>query len=176
MDGAIAAEAIAWPDAIFTALRRWQVRQVAYVPDGGHARLIRSIHADDAMRAIPLTTEEEGIAVLAGAALGGDRGVLLMQSSGVGNCVNMLSLVKTCRFPLLVLVTMRGEWGEFNPWQVPMGSTTEAAFRLMDVETRRADRPEDVAETVNAAARMVFEGGSAVAVLLGQRLIGAKVF
>ena len=176
MDGAIAAEAIAWPDAIFAALRRWQVRQVAYVPDGGHARLIRSVHADGAMRAIPLTTEEEGIAVLAGAGLGGDRGVLLMQSSGVGNCVNMLSLVKTCRFPLLVLVTMRGEWGEFNPWQVPMGATTEAAFRLMDVETRRADRPEDVAETVNAAARMVFEGGSAVAVLLGQRLIGAKVF
>ncbi|MEO3470625.1 thiamine pyrophosphate-binding protein [Roseomonas sp. CAU 1739] len=176
MDGTVSAEAIAWPDAIFAELQRWQVRQVAYVPDGGHARLIRSIHADAAMRAIPLTTEEEGIAVLAGAALGGDRGVLLMQSSGVGNCVNMLSLVKTCRFPLLVLVTMRGEWGEFNPWQVPMGSTTEAAFRLMDVETRRADRPEDVADTVNAAARMVFEGGSAVAVLLGQRLIGAKVF
>jgi sulfopyruvate decarboxylase alpha subunit len=176
MDGAVAAEAIAWPDAIFEALKRWGVRQVAYVPDGGHARLIRFIHADAAMRAIPLTTEEEGIAVLAGAALGGDRGVLLMQSSGVGNCVNMLSLVKTCRFPLLVLVTMRGEWGEFNPWQVPMGSTTEAAFRLMDVDVRRADRAEDVAETVDAAARMVFEGGSAVAVLLGQRLIGAKVF
>ncbi len=176
MDGAVAAEAIAWPDAIFAELQRWGVRQVAYVPDGGHARLIRSIHADPAMRAIPLTTEEEGIAVLSGAALGGARGVLLMQSSGVGNCVNMLSLVKTCRFPLLVLVTMRGEWGEFNPWQVPMGATTEAAFRLMDVEVRRADRPEDVAQTVSAAARMVFEGGSAVAVLLGQRLIGAKVF
>lgn len=176
MDGVVAAEAIAWPDAIFAELKRWGVRQVAYVPDGGHARLIRSVHADDTMRAIPLTTEEEGIAVLAGAALGGDRGALLMQSSGVGNCVNMLSLVKTCRFPLLVLVTMRGEWGEFNPWQVPMGSTTEAALRLMDVEVRRADQPEAVAETVNAAARMVFEGGSAVAVLLGQRLIGAKVF
>lgn len=176
MDGSVAAEAIAWPDAIFAELQRWGVRQVAYVPDGGHARLIRSIHADDTMRAIPLTTEEEGIAVLAGAALGGARGALLMQSSGVGNCVNMLSLVKTCRFPLLVLVTMRGEWGEFNPWQVPMGATTEDAFRLMDVEVRRADRPEDVGETVSAAARMVFEGGSAVAVLLGQRLIGAKVF
>ncbi|MBR0650945.1 phosphonopyruvate decarboxylase [Roseomonas terrae] len=176
MDGSVSAEAVAWPDAIFAALRQWQVRQVVYVPDGGHARLIRSIHAEPSMRAIPLTTEEEGIAVLSGAALGGQRGVMLMQSSGVGNCVNMLSLVKTCGFPFLALVTMRGEWGEFNPWQVPMGSTTEAAFKLMGVETRRADRVEDVADTVNAAARMVFEGGSAVAVLLGQRLIGAKVF
>ncbi|MBR0671465.1 thiamine pyrophosphate-binding protein [Neoroseomonas soli] len=176
MDGDRVAQAMAWPDAIFAELRRWQVRQIAYVPDGGHARLIRAVHAEPAMRAIPLTTEEEGIAVLSGAALGGDRGALLMQSSGVGNCVNMLSLVKTCRFPLLALVTMRGEWGEFNPWQVPMGATTEAAFRLMDVEVRRADRAEEVAETVSAAARMAFEGGSAVAVLLGQRLIGAKVF
>ncbi|MBR0680256.1 phosphonopyruvate decarboxylase [Roseomonas eburnea] len=176
MDGDRVTEATAWPDAIFAELRRWQVRQVAYVPDGGHARLIRAVHAEPAMRAIPLTTEEEGIAVLAGAALGGQRGVLLMQSSGVGNCVNMLSLVKTCRFPLLALVTMRGEWGEFNPWQVPMGSTTEAAFRLMDVEVRRADQAGDVGETVSAAARMAFEGGSAVAVLLGQRLVGAKVF
>ena len=176
MDGAVPAQALAWPDAIFEALRHWGVRQVAYVPDGGHARLIRAVHAEPSMRAIPLTTEEEGVAVLAGAALGGQRGVLLMQSSGVGNCVNMLSLMKTCGFPFLALVTMRGEWGEFNPWQVPMGSTTEAAFGLMDVAVRRADREEEVAETVSAAARMVFEGGSAVAVLLGQRLIGAKVF
>ena len=176
MDGVVAAEAIAWPDAIFAELKRWGVRQVAYVPDGGHARLIRSVHADDTMRAIPLTTEEEGIAVLAGAALGGDRGALLMQSSGVGNCVNMLSLVKTCRFPLLVLVTMRGEWGEFNPWQVPMGSATEAALKLMGTQVRRVERAEEAAETVHYAAALAFDSNLPVAVLLGQKLIGAKVF
>jgi sulfopyruvate decarboxylase alpha subunit len=165
-----------WPAEIFAALQRHHVRQVAYVPDGGHAVLIRLVQAEPTMRAIPLTTEEEGIAVLAGAALGGQRGVLLMQSSGVGNCVNMLSLVKMGRFPFLTLVTMRGEWGEFNPWQVPMGSATPSAFALMDVQTIRADRPEEVGPTVDAAARMVFEGGSAMAVLLSQRLIGAKVF
>ena len=71
---------------------------------------------------------------------------------------------------------MRGEWGEFNPWQVPMGSTVEASFRLMGVECVRVDRPEDAALTVRNAATMVYGGGSAVAVLLSQRLIGAKVF
>ena len=168
--------ASAWPDQIYDLLKKHEIRQVCLVPDAGHSRLIKRCLADNGITVTTLTTEEEGIALMQGAWLGGDKSVLLMQSSGVGNCVNMLSLVKTCRFPLLALVTMRGEWGEFNPWQVPMGSTTEAAFRLMDVETRRADRPEDVADTVSAAARMVFEGGSAVAVLLGQRLIGAKVF
>lgn len=165
-----------WPAEIFAILRSHDVRQVAYVPDGGHAVLIRMVHEDPTMRAIPLTTEEEGIAVLAGAALGGQRGALLMQSSGVGNCVNMLSLVQMCRFPFLAIVTMRGEWGEFNPWQIPMGAATQQAFEMMGVRTLRADRPEEVAETVSAAAGMVYDGGAAMAVLLSQRLIGAKVF
>jgi len=167
---------VAWPDHIFQALAAHDVRQVAYVPDGGHARLIQSIEASPTMRAISLTTEEEGIALAAGAWLGGHRAALLMQSSGVGNCVNMLSLIKTCRFPLLCLVTMRGEYGEFNPWQVPMGAQTAAAFQLMDVTVLRADRPDEVGDVVNAAATMAYGGGSAVAVLLAQRLIGAKVF
>ena len=165
-----------WPAAIFAVLKRFDVRQVPYVPDGGHADLIRRVHADGTMRAVTLTTEEEGVAVAAGAWLGGQRSALLMQSSGVGNCVNMLSLVKTCKLPFLTLVTMRGEWGEFNPWQVPMGSATQRALELMDVCVLRASRPAEVAETVAGAAQMAFGGGTPAAVLLSQRLVGAKVF
>jgi sulfopyruvate decarboxylase TPP-binding subunit len=113
---------------------------VGYVPDAGHARLIELCQGDAAIRAVPLTSEEEGVALLAGAWLGGQRGALLMQSSGVGNCINMLSLTKACRFPLVMLVTMRGEWAEFNPWQVPMGSNTRAALELCDVLVYRVER------------------------------------
>jgi sulfopyruvate decarboxylase TPP-binding subunit len=116
------------------------------------------------------------VALIAGSWLGGQRAVLLMQSSGVGNCLNMFSLVKTCRFPFLSLVAMRGEWGEFNPWQVPMGAATQPAFELMDIQVYRADFPAEVEETVTAAAQMAFLGGTAAAVLLSQRLIGTKVF
>src|SRR6266851_3709197 len=124
-------EASDWPAAIHSALKSQRVRQVSYVPDAGHKRLIELCHADPGMRAVSLTTEEEGVALAAGAWLGGERAALLMQSSGIGNCVNMLSLAETCRFPLLVLVTMRGEFGEFNPWQVPMGRATPKALELM---------------------------------------------
>lgn len=165
-----------WPDDILNIFREFGVRQVPYVPDGGHARLIERVHQEPEMRGIALTSEEEGIAVAAGAWLGGQRAALLMQSSGVGNCINMLSLIKVCKFPLLMLVTMRGEWGEFNPWQVPMGSTTTAALGLMDVQVQRADRPDEVADVVRHAATMAYGGGSAMAVLLSQRLVGAKVF
>ncbi|MFV0473679.1 MAG: thiamine pyrophosphate-binding protein [Pikeienuella sp.] len=169
-------EETGWPDEIFAALKAFGVAQVPYVPDGGHARLIEMAHADPEMTAISLTTEEEGVALAAGAWLGGQRAALLMQSSGVGNCVNMLSLVASIRFPLLTLVTMRGEWGEFNPWQVQMGANVQAAFEMMGVRVLRAERPEEVGETVRAAAHMAFEGGTPVAALLSQRLIGAKVF
>jgi sulfopyruvate decarboxylase alpha subunit len=163
-----------WRDEIFAALKRAEIRQVGYVPDAGHARLIELCRGDPEIRAVPLTSEEEGVALAAGAWLGGERAALLMQSSGVGNCVNMLSLTKNCRFPLVMLVTMRGEWAEFNPWQVPMGAKTQAALELMDVLVYRVEREEDAAETVAAAFDIAFNGDLAAAVLLSQRLIGAK--
>jgi len=165
-----------WPADVFSLFKEFGVSQVPYVPDGGLVELILAVQADPDMRAISLTTEEEGVALCAGAWLGGARSVLLMQSSGVGNCVNMLSLIKTCKFPFLTLVTMRGEWGEFNPWQVPMGLATPACFELMGLQVLRAETPEDAGAVVRAGAVTAFEGGSPVAVLLSQRLIGSKRF
>jgi sulfopyruvate decarboxylase alpha subunit len=167
---------VAWPDAIFRKLCEADIRQVVYVPDAGHARLIELCHACESMNVTALTTEEEGIGVLAGAWLGGQRGVLLMQSSGVGNCINTLSLPKVCGFPLLMIVTMRGEWGEMNPWQVPMGQITAANLRLVGVIVHEVAEAAEAAPAVEAAARVVFSGGSMAAVLLSQRLIGAKLF
>jgi sulfopyruvate decarboxylase alpha subunit len=163
-----------WRNQIFAVLKEARIAQISYVPDAGHARLIDLARADPEILAIPLTTEEEGIAIAAGAWLGGQRSALLMQSSGVGNCVNMLSLAKNCRFPLVMLITMRGEWAEFNPWQVPMGSKTQAALQLMDVLVHRVEREEEAAETVAAAVGIAYNSNLSVAVLLSQRLLGAK--
>ncbi|MFQ6023622.1 MAG: thiamine pyrophosphate-binding protein [Acidiferrobacterales bacterium] len=163
-----------WPDEIFTILKRAGIRQVVYVPDAGHTRLIELCQTDNTIKAISLTTEEEGVAVLAGAWLGGERGVLLMQSSGVGNCINMLAMVQECRFPLLAVVTMRGEWGEFNPWQVPMGQSTKRLLEHAGVIVQHVDEAARLAETVNAAAHLAFDAYRAVAVLISQRIIGFK--
>src|SRR5713226_10077488 len=119
-----------WPQKVHRALSTAQVRIVGYVPDAGHQRLIELCQRDRKMRSVVLTTEEEGIGLAAGAWLGGEKSVLLMQSSGVGNCVNALTLASNCGFPLLIIVTMRGEWGEFNPWQIPMGQATPDTLRL----------------------------------------------
>lgn len=165
-----------WPDQIFQKLHEAEVAQIVYVPDAGHARLIELCHQDNRMKTTVLTTEEEGIGVLAGAWLGGDRGVLLMQSSGVGNCINTLSLAKVCRFPLVMIVTMRGQWGEVNPWQVPMGQITAESLRLAGVIVYEVNEPDMAAAAVEAAARIAFSGGLSAAVLLSQGMLGTKLF
>ncbi len=163
-----------WQEAVFDVLKEGGVKQVAYVPDTGHSHVIRQAKKDPAIKDVVLTTEEDGVAVVSGAWLGGERAVLLMQSSGVGNCVNMFSLLQTCRFPFLALVTMRGEYAEFNPWQVPMGAATQGALELMGITVLRVDDPDEVGEIVSAGFDSAFLAGERVAVLLGQKLIGRK--
>jgi sulfopyruvate decarboxylase alpha subunit len=163
-----------WPDAIYAQFCRVGIRQVGYVPDAGHSRLIELCQADPNIADVVLTTEEEGVGLVAGAALGGERAALLMQSSGVGNCINMFSLLRNCGFGCVVLVTMRGEFGEFNQWQVPMGSITEEVLRLAGFLTYRIEAADAVDEIVGAGCDMAFDGNLAVAILLSQRLIGRK--
>ena len=163
-----------WQKAVFNVLKAGGVNQIAYVPDAGHSHVIRSAIADPDIIDVVLTTEEEGFAVCSGAWLGGQRAVLLMQSSGVGNCVNMFSLLQAADFPFFTLVTMRGEYAEFNPWQNPMGQATQAALELMGIQVLRVNKPEEVQEIVSAGFDAAFEAGAKVAVLLGQELIGRK--
>ncbi len=163
-----------WPLAIFESLKKAKVRQIVYVPDAGHAQLIEMAHNDPSITTTVLTTEEEGIAIAAGAWLGGERAALLMQSSGVGNCINMFSLLASCRFPFLTLVTMRGEWSEFNPWQIPMGQAVPQACEMMGLQTLRVDDPVDAAKSIDAAATLAFESDRSVAVLLSQKMLGRK--
>ena len=165
-----------WPDQIHRELVAASVRLVGYVPDAGHKRLIELCQADKSMRSVVLSTEEEGIGLATGAWLGGERSVLLMQSSGVGNVINVLGTVKECRFPLVTLVTMRGEEGEFNPWQVPMGQATRCVLEAMGTVVQRPLSAEDIAPTVNAALRLAYNSYASVAVLIPQRIIGIKSF
>jgi|SRR5262245_8207433 sulfopyruvate decarboxylase alpha subunit len=165
-----------WAAGVHDVLKAAGVTHMSYVPDAGHASLIDLFAADPEVTSTVLTSEQEGVAMAAGAWLGGKRSVLLLQSSGVGNCINMLSLMTIARFPLLMLVTMRGEWAEFNPWQVPMGRATEPALQAIGVRTVRADSGEELAEAVGAAAALAYEADQQMAVLLSQRMLGKKIW
>ena len=169
-------EAVDWPAATHAALSTAEVHLVSYVPDAGHKRLIELCQADETMTAIPLTTEEEGVGLAMGAWLAGEKSVLLLQSSGVGNLVNVLGAMKECRSPLVMLVTMRGEYGEFNPWQVPVGQATPSVLKEMGVVVERVTEAERVGPAVEAALRLAYRSYTGVAVLISQSLVGIKSF
>src|SRR5690242_9019095 len=99
-----------------------------------------------------------------------------MQSSGVGNIINVLGTIRECRFPLVTLVTMRGEEGETNPWQVPMGQATPTVLEAMGTIVRRPAEADAIAPAVGAALRMAYDSDASVAVLVSQSIIGIKSF
>jgi sulfopyruvate decarboxylase alpha subunit len=165
-----------WPAEVFAAMRARKISTVCTVPDGGLTRLLNLVKADPGSRLVTLSTEEEGIGIATGTWLGGGRAMVAMQSSGVGNCINAIGYPLTLRAPLLCLVTMRGQWGEFNPWQNPMGQAARTVLEAMQVRCFAVDKAAEVAETFAAAADMAFNGRQSVAVLVGQRVIGAKGF
>jgi sulfopyruvate decarboxylase alpha subunit len=153
-----------------------KIDTICTIPDGGLTQLLKLVGADPAMKLVTLTTEEEGIGVATGTWLGGGRAMIAMQSSGVGNCINALGYPLTLRAPCLMLVTMRGQWGEFNPWQIPMGRAVEPVLAAVGVRCYPVDKPDEVAETFVAAADMAFHSNVSTAVLISQRVIGAKGF
>ena len=167
----------AWQDKLYDSLKKdLGITQFSYVPDAGHRTLIDRSLSDPSVHSIPLSTEEEGVAMAAGAWLGGERSAVLVQSSGVGNCVNFFSLNVNARIPLLMLVSMRGDFGEANPWQVPMGQAVQPVCEASGLKVLRCDYEHEVLATGQAAGQMAFRSLQPMAVLFTQKLLGAKYF
>ena len=165
-----------WQSALYNQLRSADVSIFSHVPDAGFRVLIDRAVADSDAISVPLTSEQEGVGIAAGAHLGGKRAVLMMQSSGVGNCTNHFALIQHGQFPFIGIVSMRGEFGEANPWQYPMGQAVEPVLSAMGVQCLWCKSVPDVAQAAAAAITMAFTSNRAVAILLSQRLLGAKAF
>jgi sulfopyruvate decarboxylase alpha subunit len=165
-----------WSEDVFAEMKARDIETVCTIPDGGLIQLLNMVVAEKDMRLVTLSTEEEGIGVTTGQWLGGKRSMIAMQSSGIGNCINALGIPVTMRTPCLMLVTMRGQWGEFNPWQVPMGQATRTVLEAVGVRCFPVEHAEEIGETFAAAADIAFHGRLSAAVLVSQRVIGAKGF
>lgn len=165
-----------WSRRMFDLLRDAGVSLFAHIPDAGNDRLIALAEEHNDTQAVMLTTEEEGVALCAGADLVGKRAILCMQSSGVGNCPNYLSLAKGSRFPILMMISMRGDYGEQNPWQYPMGEAVEPILKTFGVQIFKVERPEDLELATTAAINTSGKGGHPAALVLGQKFLGAKAF
>jgi len=165
-----------WSEEVYGVIKANGISLVATVPDGGLTKLLQMLESDPETRVVTLATEEEGVALVSGAWLGGAKAVLLMQSSGVGNTINMLSLPAECKIPFLTLVTMRGGPNESNPWQVHMGQAVSTVMEAMGARIFHASIEAEVGSAFEEAYHYAFSNGRSAAVLIAQQVIGAKKF
>lgn len=165
-----------WSEQVYSLIREAGITLVTTVPDAGLTRLLNLCAGDEDIRVVTLSTEEEGVGMGYGAWLGGVRALLCLQSSGTGNIINALALPAFARSPCLMLVTMRGQEGEGNPAQFPMGRAVKPVFEAMGVTCMEAMTKEDVAELFRQAADIAFNESRSVAVLIAQQVIGSKSF
>ncbi len=164
-----------WSKHVADVLRRNDIRTYATVPDYIVSHVLEHLWTDPACRVVTVTREEEGIGLLAGVWLAGQRGALIMQNSGLGNCTNALaSLCVASQIPVVLVISHRGDLGEFNPAQVPMGQATGP---ILDTLGIRYVKPSSVAELESQGdglIKLAYTRSLPVAFVLPPELTGGK--
>jgi sulfopyruvate decarboxylase alpha subunit len=162
----------AWASGIARGLWASGCREVVYVPDNPLSHILGVLGRDfPGVRATLAMREEEAVGIAAGLYLGGARPVLMMQSSGLGNTLNALgSLLVAYQIPVLMIVSMRGDPGEWNSAQVPMGRAVVPVLDAFGVQYLSVGRGDEAEEAVRAAAALAFGTRSPAACLLPRRL------
>ncbi len=154
--------------SIYHALKKAGIDLVTSVPCVNLEELLDLIESDGEITHIPVTREEEGIGICAGAYLGGANPAIVMQNSGLGNSINALaSLDLLYRIPLLMILSHRGDLGERISAQVPMGQLTPGLLDSLGIP-RYSPMPADVDKIITGAWTLAKTSGLPVAILLGE--------
>ena len=166
---------MAWADTVVAVLKKYNVRYLNYLPDTKIEKLLEAARNLGGFEPLPLTREEEGIGVVCGQSIGGARGVLLCPTAGLGNSINALaSLAIAYRIPCPIIIGVRGDLGEFNPAQVPMGQSTKGILDAMRIPTYSITRDDEVEKMTEGALRVCYAAETPVAILVTNELAGWK--
>jgi sulfopyruvate decarboxylase alpha subunit len=164
-----------WAQCIVEQLKAYDIRFISYVPDAIGEQILRLARQDAFFDILPLAREEEGVGVVAGQYVGGQRGALLMPTAGVGNAINALaSLAIPYQIPLPLFIGFRGHLGEFNAAQVPMGQALPAIFEALRIPYFMLTRPDEIAIQVEGALKLTYTLEQPVALLISTQLAGWK--
>ena len=170
-----AADAPAWAKTLLDCLRAESVRNLVFLPDTVMGRLLALAEEDPAFRLVSVHREEEAVGILSGLFMGGQRGAMLVQSSGLGNTLNALgSLAMAYRIPFPLLGSLRGELGEFNPAQLHMGRAVPGCLDALGIQHVTLRTPVDLETIVSGALKTCYTAEEPFGILLSAQLTGWK--
>jgi sulfopyruvate decarboxylase alpha subunit len=171
----VAADAPTWAHTILEAFRAEDIRNLVFLPDTVMGRLLALAEEDPSFRLTGVHREEEAVGILAGLFLGGQRGAMLVQSSGLGNTLNALgSLAMAYHIPFPMLVSLRGELGEFNPAQLHMGRAVPGCLDALSIRHVTLRTETDLETIVTGAIKTCFTAEEPFGLLLSAQLTGWK--
>lgn len=154
-------------EAVFNALKKAGIDFIVSVPCVNLGKLLDMVECDPEIIHIPVTREEEGFGICAGAYMGGRKPAILMQNSGLGNSINVLaSLYKLYELPILMIISHRGTEGEFMSAQIPMGRATPGLLDALEIGYINPKTPEEAFKIIPEAWLLAETGGSPLAILL----------
>jgi len=164
-----------WPCKIVSLLKANGICSISFVPDTVIGRILKEAEKDPYFHFTTLAREEEGIGIITGEYLGGRYGALMMQGAGLGNCVNALaSLAIPYQIPLLMLISQRGELGEFNACHVVMGKALRRILEALGIQHYTVNRADDLETILGGAIKTACTVEQPVAVILSTALVGWK--
>ena len=164
-----------WPRKIVSQLKANNICSISFVPDTVIGRILNAAERDPYFHFTTLAREEEGIGIITGEYLGGRNGVLMMQGAGLGNCVNALaSLAVPYQIPLLMLISQRGELGEFNACHVAMGKALRRILEALGIQHYTVTREDELETVLGGAIKTAYSAEQPVAVILSTALVGWK--
>ena len=161
-----------WAAGVCAGVHASGSRDVVYVPDNPLSHVLRIFQTQwPDVRLLLATREEEAFGIAAGLYLGGRKPAVMLQSSGLGNSLNALtSLLIPYQIPVAIVLSMRGDAGEWNSAQVPMGRAVPAIFDAIGIPHSHVDSPDQVEAAVRATAETAFATRIARAILLPRAL------
>ncbi|MBK5104913.1 MAG: decarboxylase [Burkholderiales bacterium] len=161
----------AWDEIVVRVLKAHKVTLIAYVPDKVLAPLIKRVHADDFFTVLSPAREEEAVGIVAGAYMAGQRGIVLMQTSGFATLPNVLaSLAVPFQIPLLMMISERGTLGDFQLGQAMVCRTMRPVLESLGIEHYAITRLDDVEFVVDSMIRQAFATQAPAAMILSPLL------
>ncbi len=153
-------------DVIYNGLKDAGINFIVSVPCANLKKLLNLVEEDDEIKHIPVTREEEGFGICVGAYMGGMKPAILMQNSGLGNSVNVLaSLNKLYNFPILMIISHRGTFGESVYGQIPMSKATTKILDSLDITYHKVENPNESQDTVKKAWKLASISEEPIALL-----------
>lgn len=157
---------------VYDALKSCGVRLMTALPETWLVHLVRMADDDPEVTLVRLAKEEEGVGISAGAHLASVKSAMLMQNHGFLSAVNgIVSCAQLYRFPLLMLISHRGTFGERDPWQTEGGMLTEDVLRALRIPFNTLERPEHVTRRIADAQTLAYSANRPVALLLCRELM-----